>query len=319
MFTGADQHPSYPLPVMTRRTYVPLSLFASALGLVASLLVLTAPAGAGRLACGQGRWPVTALGTPSAMVKGGSGYYAWYDASGWHLRLRGDAGATLTGTVSSSAPVRILRMSSAARPGLKVGARNLSFTFSATGRAETIDFASTCAGKLDFQLGPATVATASPSGGGVPAPGPPSVPGAPPVPGKATATPVLPVFLGAQGRAPASSFELGRPIATGISGRVVIGPTCPVENPQNPCQPKPANGVVRIERAAASKGGAAGEVVGTVQSDSQGFFTANLAPGRYLLVVATDKPGLPLAKPSIAEVQAGVVTRVTLLLDTGIR
>jgi hypothetical protein len=277
------------------------------------VLALTAPAGARGLTCGQGVWAVTAAGTPRAMANGGSGYYAWYDAAGWHLRLRGDAGATLTGKVSSSAPVRTSRTSSTVQSGLKVGARSLSFTFPATGRVETIDFASTCARKLDFQLGPATVATASASGGGVPQPG------APTLPGKPTATPVLPVFLGAQGRAPGSAFELGRPIATGISGRIVVGPTCPVENPQNPCQPKPASGAVRIERAATTKGGAAGQVVGTARSDSQGFFTADVAPGRYLLVVVLDKPGFPLAKPSIADVQAGVVTKVTLLLDTGIR
>jgi hypothetical protein len=56
-----------------------------------------------------------------------------------------------------------------------------------------------------------------------------------------------------------------------------------------------------------------------VPSDAAGNFSAQLAPGRYLLVVEQGADSYPRARPSLVDVQNGVVTDVTLALDTGIR
>jgi hypothetical protein len=191
---------------------------------------------------------------------------------------------------------------------MKTGARGFSFTLPGSNRLEAVDFAASCARQLAFEFGPQSQAQSS---------GNPQR-GAPGVPTPSTA-PQLPMFLGAHGRAPAAAFELDRPTVTGFSGQILIGPTCPVESTEHPCPPKPANGTVRVERAASSKSTPAGEVVATVPSDSSGHFAVSLPPGRYLLIVVKDTTRFPVPKPSVADVQAGVVTHVTLLLDTGIR
>ena len=237
---------------------------------------------------------------------GASGYYVWHNAAGWHLRVKAGTGAQLTGSVAAGARVRVVRASAAARAGLKTAPRSLTFRFSGTGKAEAIDFTAACSARLAFKLGPQESAPSKsqPSGG---------------APSAGETAPVLPVFLGNRGQAPAVRFDLTRPIATGVAGQVLIGPTCPVATPDNPCPPKAGKGTVRIQRAASSRGGQAGEVVATLQTDASGSFTADLSPGRYLLVVVKDGPGFPVPKPSIAEVQQGVVTRVQVWLDTGIR
>jgi hypothetical protein len=127
------------------------------------------------------------------------------------------------------------------------------------------------------------------------------------------------VYLGTRGQAPAASFALARPATTGVTGRILIGPTCPTVSPS--CPPaKAVQGTVRIEQAQASRGGSSsGDVVARVPSDAAGNFSAQLAPGRYLLVVEQSADSFPRARPSLVDVQNGVVTDVTLALDTGIR
>ena len=96
---------------------------------------------------------------------------------------------------------------------------------------------------------------------------------------------------------------------SGIRGRAVISPACPVE----PCTvaepPYEGSFVVR-------KGD---NVVTTVKTDAEGRFEVRLAPGAYLLQSEAEAEALPLLKPVEATVRAHEFTNVTLAFDSGIR
>jgi hypothetical protein len=105
---------------------------------------------------------------------------------------------------------------------------------------------------------------------------------------------------------------------TGISGRIIVGPTCPIVGPQ--CPPAASEqGLVRIERGSDTRGSGGGQFVERVASDRNGAFAAHLDPGAYVLAVEKTHSGYPLAKPQQVRVEAGVVSYATLTLDTGIR
>jgi hypothetical protein len=257
---------------------------------IATIMILASPGGSERTgSCGQTGWPATASGSPPTVS---DGYYAWTNARGWHLRLKGAAGVSLHGRVTANARIGLSSASTTVRKGLKRQGRAFSFSFAGTGAAERIDFKARCVSKLSFTLG----APSNPTRRGPPAD--------------------FPVFLGARGRAPTPSFRLQRPALTGVAGRILIGPTCPVVTPS--CPPaKPGKGTVRIETAPRSRRGG-GQLVKRVKSDQHGRFSTTLRAGSYMLVVEKAS-GYPVPKPSVVDVEAGVVSQVTLALDTGIR
>src|SRR5713101_6608907 len=99
---------------------------------------------------------------------------------------------------------------------------------------------------------------------------------------------------------------------TGIQGQIVVGPQSPIGgvNVGSSKRPRPAQtlrGRVRIETASASKENVgASQLVGVVDTDAHGKFSAELAPGRYLVTALKEEPGYPIAKPAVVEVRAGV-------------
>jgi hypothetical protein len=276
---------------------------------LASLLVgatAAAPVAAGGSAssCSSSGWAATAAGKPAALASASEpSFFVWRDPEGWHLGVKGaSSAAPLAAHVLSSAPLHVGDATPGLRAGLHTSLRAISVRI-ASGGAQQVDFTAPCARSVTFRLGPAQ--TASGSGGGAAIPAGQRSPRA---------------YLGAVGSAPAMSFQLSRPAVTGVSGRILVGPTCPVIGPGAKCPPaKSASGTVRVETAATTRGGAGGELVTRVQSDADGHFSVNLAPGRYLLVVEKATPGYPVPKPSIVDVEAGVVSDVILVLDTGIR
>lgn len=96
---------------------------------------------------------------------------------------------------------------------------------------------------------------------------------------------------------------------SGISGRAVISPACPVE----PCTvaepPYEGSFVVR-------KGD---DVVATVKTDAKGRFEVRLVPGAYVLQSGAEAEALPLLKPVEVTVREHEFTNVTLAFDSGIR
>jgi beta-lactam-binding protein with PASTA domain len=109
------------------------------------------------------------------------------------------------------------------------------------------------------------------------------------------------------------------PPGTGVAGRVIIGPTCPIVTPD--CPPaKPARATVRIETAPATRNSGSSRLVESVTSRGNGAFAAKLAPGDYTLIVESAVSGSTLEPTATTvHVAPGTVRHVTLALDTGIR
>jgi hypothetical protein len=100
-----------------------------------------------------------------------------------------------------------------------------------------------------------------------------------------------------------------------LSGDVVAGPTCPVERAEDPCPPKAVpNREVEIL-------GTNSAVVATAMTDSKGHFSVALAPGTYVVTVPIKQGLIGTRQMSDvkANVVAGQVTTVKVMLDTGIR
>ena len=104
---------------------------------------------------------------------------------------------------------------------------------------------------------------------------------------------------------------------SGISGRIVAGPTCPVESvpPAPGCAARPLRATLRIRRV-----GGAGRAT-TVRSAADGRFRVSLAAGTYV-VAALARAGATLPRPPATRrvrVRVGRYTFVTITYDTGIR
>jgi hypothetical protein len=103
----------------------------------------------------------------------------------------------------------------------------------------------------------------------------------------------------------------------GIRGRVVAGPTCPVETvPPNPqCAPRAFAARVRVYRRSDQR------TVARVRTGDDGRFEVRLRPGRYA-VSARPVAGGPLPRcPQDVEatVRVGRYTHVAIACDSGIR
>jgi hypothetical protein len=100
---------------------------------------------------------------------------------------------------------------------------------------------------------------------------------------------------------------------SGIAGRALAGPVCPVERPADPaCAPRPVAGAVVIVSGADSA------EIATAQTADDGRYEVSIPPGRYT-VEGAPVEGL-LGNPTSVEVEVGDgVTIVDLKYDTGIR
>lgn len=92
--------------------------------------------------------------------------------------------------------------------------------------------------------------------------------------------------------------------ATGITGRVLLGPQCPVEVAGEPCDDEPAAHVTVL---------VSGEPA--AETDADGRFRVALAPGEY---VVTADAGMSCDAVD-ARVPDGGYARVEISCDTGIR
>jgi hypothetical protein len=103
----------------------------------------------------------------------------------------------------------------------------------------------------------------------------------------------------------------------GISGRVVAGPTCPVETlpPDPKCAPAPVAARVRVTRRSDH------HLVAQPRTRSDGSFRIRLRPGRYSVTARPVAAGpLPRCPSGIhATVRTGHYTRVAISCDSGIR
>jgi hypothetical protein len=102
--------------------------------------------------------------------------------------------------------------------------------------------------------------------------------------------------------------------ATGVTGRVTAGPTCPVENPNLPaCNPRPVAGAVLLVK------GAGGVEVARFTTDATGLFRIGLQPGSYTLEPQPVEGLMGTAAPMPFTVNDGSETFLDVVYDTGIR
>ena len=100
------------------------------------------------------------------------------------------------------------------------------------------------------------------------------------------------------------------PPDTGVEGQVWIGPMCPVVREGEPCPDSPYQATLTITKSN-------GRRVAQVESDADGYFQINLAPGEYILHPEMD--GISHASEQTFAVQDGVFTFLTVNYDSGIR
>lgn len=103
------------------------------------------------------------------------------------------------------------------------------------------------------------------------------------------------------------------PANSGIAGKVLVGPMCPVMIEGQECPDPPYQATLTVNSLE-------GRQIVQFQSDEQGNFSIPLAPGEYILHPETppDKP-LPFAKDQRFTVAPGEYTRLIVLYDSGIR
>ncbi len=100
-----------------------------------------------------------------------------------------------------------------------------------------------------------------------------------------------------------------------VNGKVILGPTCPVESiPPNPqCAPKPYQTSVLI-----SKNIETPTAFKTISTNPSGTFSVSLAPGEYDFYIQGASP-YPRCTEQLVTVSAGKTSDITINCDTGIR
>jgi hypothetical protein len=98
---------------------------------------------------------------------------------------------------------------------------------------------------------------------------------------------------------------------SGVRGKVLYGPTCPVERIGQSCV-EPYDAALRIRRQSTRK------TVAKLRSGDDGRFTVRLRPGHYIIEPTSGHP-YPRASPEVVLVHAHRFTRVTIRFDSGIR
>jgi hypothetical protein len=103
---------------------------------------------------------------------------------------------------------------------------------------------------------------------------------------------------------------------SGVAGRVLVGPQCPVEAEADPCQDEPAVGArVTIAEQLPGSPDAGGEVVARTTTAADGSYRVAVPSGRY---VVTAQAGMSCEQVR-TRVAAGAYTNVDVACDSGIR
>jgi len=103
------------------------------------------------------------------------------------------------------------------------------------------------------------------------------------------------------------------PTDSGITGKVLIGPVCPVMIEGQDCPDQPYQGIITVRNLD-------GKRIVQFQADEQGNFNIPLAPGEYILHPETpENAPLPFADEQRFRVVSGEYTRLIVQYDSGIR
>lgn len=104
------------------------------------------------------------------------------------------------------------------------------------------------------------------------------------------------------------------PPDTGLMLQIMVGPSCPVVQEDEPCPDHPLAAEFRILDQA-------GRVAAEGETDERGWVAVPLPPGDYLVEPLSESPAVPPMPPGPAEfrVESGQWTEVRLVYDSGIR
>ncbi len=113
--------------------------------------------------------------------------------------------------------------------------------------------------------------------------------------------------------------ECPSPISIGtgtIEGTMTIGPICPVERIDQPCNPTPemyAAHKVFVYTPDKTK------IIATLIPNAQGNFSATLLAGSYIVDVTHQSIGFIKGAPQNIKITSGQITTIIINIDTGIR
>ena len=110
---------------------------------------------------------------------------------------------------------------------------------------------------------------------------------------------------------PGSSQTQDANISSGIMGKILLGPQCPVVSEDQDCEDKPYQTSVIVKTIDGRK-------VTEFSSGLSGQFKVKLVPGRYWLEAA-DQSKFPHLDLTPIDVEANKFKEITLHFDTGIR
>lgn len=106
-------------------------------------------------------------------------------------------------------------------------------------------------------------------------------------------------------------LQPSEPLDSGVEGTVTVGPMCPVMQEDVPCPNQPYQAVLTVLTPSGKK-------ITQFQTDKQGYFKVELAPGDYVL-----HPESPNSLPFAADVPFSVeqhrFTQLEISYDSGIR
>jgi hypothetical protein len=105
----------------------------------------------------DGEWPDVFNGRPANLDAGGTGgVYLWHDNDGWHLRVthNGHDEALFAGTISTPGEITYQRVQDEKADKTSVGpfGHVLAFRFTNYGYMDGVDFQTTCAPRITFDL-----------------------------------------------------------------------------------------------------------------------------------------------------------------------
>jgi hypothetical protein len=150
--------------------------------------------------------------------------------------------------------------------------------------------------------------TTASSTSAVPATGPATPATTEPAPAAATAAPAASAAPGARASRPPGAAAV-------IYGVILARPVCPVDPVYHACRPRPLGGV---EVQARSPGAGVAGVMASARTGSNGHYSLQLRPGRYLLV-AVPPQLLPRCPGVIVSVGSGAAIRADINCGTGLR
>lgn len=108
-------------------------------------------------------------------------------------------------------------------------------------------------------------------------------------------------------------FATPRPTDSGITGKVLVGPMCPVMIEGQDCPDQPYQATITVNNPEGRK-------IARFETDEQGNFTVPLEPGEYILHPETPQGApLPRAEEQPFTVKPGEYTRLIVTYDSGIR